>query len=144
MIKAKSTGEAWKIVDGLFPTDYELDAAASARAGYDVYKSTLDGVEAWISDLTARLEVNLPDGSSVNVYIDAEPEFREYQIADALQVINEAIYQIDDNILPALQNATGISDARAALYGAFGKIAEIIKRDYPESKLYKQYNLAEA
>lgn len=61
---------AWAIADDLFPSDYVHDSSRSQRAGYDVYMSTFPGMDAWISDLGDRLEVNLPDGQTVNVWIE--------------------------------------------------------------------------
>ena len=141
---AKSIKEAWQLADEIFPTDYLKDDAKSARAGYDIYTSTAAGVNAWISDLGDRLEVNLADGKTVNIWIEEQPKFSEYQLADALTVISEAIYQIDDNVLPKLQKATGIDEARSTLYGAYAKIAEILKAQHPDSPLYKRYNLQDA
>jgi hypothetical protein len=144
-MKATSIKQAWQMADEIFPTDYIKDYTKSANAGYDIYVSTAAGTNAWISDLGSRLEVNLMDeGKTVNIWIEEEPEFKEYQLADALAVISEAIYQIDDNVLPKLQKATGIDDARNALYGAYAKIAEILKAQHPESPLYKRYNLQDA
>lgn len=143
-MKAKSIKEAWSLADEIFPTDYLKNDTASAAAGYDIYESTADGCIAWISDLGDRLEVNLPDGKTVNVWIEEEPQFPEYQIDDALRVISDAIYKIDDNILPQLQKATGIDEARAKLYGAYAEIAKILQAQHPDSKLYRQYNLQDA
>ena len=70
-MKAKNTAEAWKMVDELFPTDYIEDTEATIRAGYTIYRSTLDGCTDWISDLGDRLEVNT-GGKSVNVWIEEE------------------------------------------------------------------------
>lgn len=61
---------AWAIADDLFPSDYVHDSSRSQRAGYDVYMSTFPGMDAWISDLGDRLEVNLPDGQTINVWIE--------------------------------------------------------------------------
>lgn len=134
--------EAWIRADELFPTDYSKDEAKSSRAGYDIYTSTADGCNDYICDLGDRLEINYYEtGETVNIWIKEKPQFEEYQIADALKVINEAIYQIDDNILPKLQAATGIDEARNKLYGAYAEIAKILKSQHPESKLYAMYNL---
>lgn len=138
-----SRKEAWKKADTIFTTDYMKDEVRSKRAGYDVYYSTADGVNAWISDLTDRLEINLESGETINIWINEEPEFKEYQIADALKVIDDVIYAIDDNVDYKLAEVTGIKVARKQLYGAYAEIAKILKRDYPESELYKKYNLAE-
>ena len=141
-MKVKSKQEAWEIANIIFNTDYMKDDTRSSRAGYDIYCSTAAGVTVWISDLGNRLEVNLENGETVNIWIDDEPQFAEYQLADALSVIGDAIYAIDDNILPNLQKATGIDDARAKLYGAYAEIAKILKSQHPSSKLYEQYNLS--
>lgn len=68
----KSVGEAWEEANRIFPTDYMKDDMASKNAGYDVYWSTASGVSAWISDLGDRLEVNLGNGESVNIWIEEE------------------------------------------------------------------------
>ena len=134
-MKVKSKQEAWRKADVLFSTDYMKDDIRSNRAGYDIYYSTAAGVDAWISDLGDRLEVNMENGETVNIWIDDEPQFAEYQLEDALSVISNAIYAIDDNVLPNLQKATGLDDARAKIYGAYAEIAKILKAQHPDSKL---------
>lgn len=138
-----SVNEAWNKANEIFPTDYIHDSDCTRRAGYDVYWSTLPGCNAWISDLGDRLEVNLPNGESINIWIE-EPEFQEYMLKDALEVINEALYQIDDLVLPKLQKKIGMDAAREQLYGGFKVIAEILRKDYPDSELIARYNLNEA
>ena len=69
-----SIRDAWAEVQKIFPTRYEHDANRSERAGYPIYYSTANDVNAWISDLGNRLEVNLPDGKSVNIWIQAPAE----------------------------------------------------------------------
>ena len=69
-----SIEKAWIAANEIFPTDYLKDEKASANAGYPVYRSTADGVNAWISDLGNRLEVNMEDGRSINIWIEEEPE----------------------------------------------------------------------
>ena len=64
-MKVTSIKDAWEEANKIFPTDYEHDVSRSERAGYPIYYSTANGVNAWISDLGNRLEVNLPDGKSV-------------------------------------------------------------------------------
>lgn len=137
----RSKQEAWNKVDVIFSTDYIKDDVKSERAGYDIYCSTAAGVHAWISDLGDRLEVNLETGETVNIWIEEEPEFKEWQIADALGIINDSIYEIDDKVSSKLAEVTGIKEARNILYGAYGVIAKILKEQHPDSKLYKQYNL---
>ena len=69
-----SIRDAWAEVQKIFPTRYEHDASRSERAGYPIYYSTAADVNAWISDLGNRLEVNLPDGKSVDIWIEAHVE----------------------------------------------------------------------
>lgn len=68
-----SVREAWSKANEIFPTDYMHDTDCTRRAGYDIYWSTRPGCTAWISDLGNRLEVNLPNGESINIWIE-EPE----------------------------------------------------------------------
>lgn len=143
-MKVKSKQEAWRKADIIFPTDYMKDDIRSNRAGYDIYYSTNAGTSAWISDLGDRLEVNLENGDTVNIWIDEGPQFQEYQLEDALRVISNAIYEIDDNVLTNLQKATGLDEARAKIYGAYGEIAKILKAQHPDSRLYDKYNLKDA
>lgn len=143
-MKVNSKEQAWVEADKLFPTDYIKDEKKSDAAGYDIYYSTCDGVNAWISDLEDRLEVNLATGETVNIWIEEEPQFKEYQIAEALRVINDAIYEIDDNVNSKLAEVTGIREARDKLYDAYGAIAKILKSQHPDSELYAEYNLQDA
>ena len=69
-----SIRNAWEEVRKIFPTDYEYSTERSERAGYPIYYSKASGVNAWISDLGNRLEVNLPDGKSVDIWIQAPVE----------------------------------------------------------------------
>ena len=69
-----SIRNAWEEVRKIFPTDYEYSTERSERAGYPIYYSKASGVNAWISDLGNRLEVNLPDGKSVDIWIQAPAE----------------------------------------------------------------------
>ena len=73
----KSREEAWQQANKLFPTDYVKDEQSSASAGYPIYKSTASDVNAWISDLNVALELNIPDGKSIRINIQAEPEIKE-------------------------------------------------------------------
>lgn len=72
-MRVKDRSAAWQEVDKIFPGDYELDEQRSERAGYKVYWSSREGLNAWISDLETRLEVNLPDTTTV-IWINSEPE----------------------------------------------------------------------
>jgi hypothetical protein len=143
-MKVNSREQAWREADNLFPTDYIKDEKKSDAAGYDIYCSTCDGTNAWISDLDNRLEINLTTGETVNIWIEEEPQFKEYQISDALEVIDNAIYEIDDNVNDKLAEVTGIREARSKLYDAYKEIAKILKSQHPDSELYARYNLQNA
>lgn len=132
---------AWEKANIIFPTDYAKDERRSERAGYDIYYTTAQGVNAWISDLGSRLEVNLENGETVDIFIEDEPQFKEYQIEDALSLINDTIYEIDDKINHKLADVVGITEAREKLIGAYEEIAKILKKQHPESKLIKRYGL---
>ncbi len=69
-----SVKEAWKLANKLFPTDYKKDEERSSRAGYPIYHSTADGVNAWISDLGNRLELNYSNGESENIWIEEDED----------------------------------------------------------------------
>lgn len=88
-IHVKTKKEAWRIVDSLFPTDYEKDEESSLAAGYDVYRKTNWNEETYynyICDLNIRLEVNLSNGKTVNVWIDElNDELNDELILDRLR-----------------------------------------------------------
>lgn len=72
MIKVESKERAWELAAKLFPTDYAEDPESSRRAGYPIYYSTADGMNAWISDLGNTLELNYSDGDTVRINIETE------------------------------------------------------------------------
>ena len=68
-IEVNSLEEAWRMVDQIFPTDYIKDEVSSKGAGYPVYRSTAKGhFYDYICDLNDRLEINLSNGKTVNVW----------------------------------------------------------------------------
>lgn len=71
-MKANTAKEAWTLANEIFPTDYIKNETASERGGYNIYESTLEGCHAWISDLGDRLEINLDNGKTINIWIEAE------------------------------------------------------------------------
>lgn len=74
-MKVSSKEKAWEEVNKIFPYDYEKDEKGSANAGYPIYTSTAsEHPQNWISDLGNRLEVNLEDGSSTNIWIEEQGE----------------------------------------------------------------------
>lgn len=100
-MEVNSREEAWKLVNRLFPTDYEKDEVSSQNAGYPIYKSTSSDEEyrfAQIADLKCRLEVN--DGiQTINIWIEEKEvktmaatirsmtgEFEEYKVEGIVSV----------------------------------------------------------
>lgn len=74
MLKVDNKEAAWNLANRLFPTDYELDEERSQRAGYKIYHTTNPDMNAWISDLGDRLELNYPNGSSENIWIEIKAD----------------------------------------------------------------------
>lgn len=72
-IEVTSKKAAWEEVNKIFPADYAEDTSSSERAGYPVYRSSIECYD-YICDLGDRLEVNLKEGNkTINVWI-VEPE----------------------------------------------------------------------
>lgn len=93
-MQAKNIAEAWRMADDLFPTDYTLDYNKTERAGANIYVSTADGNDSWISDLGTRLEVNIVEGAtckSYNIQIDEEPAITTTRRIDWLKVRDTCI-----------------------------------------------------
>lgn len=85
-MKATSYNEAWTMAREIFPTPMQKDERSSKTAGYSVYRSTdFDRFYCYICDLGDRLEINLDDGRTINIWI--KPEEEE---AQELQTILEA------------------------------------------------------
>ena len=66
-----SNADAWNVAKSHIQ-DASKDADASSRAGYDVFRSESD-FYSYICDLGDRLEVNLSNGDTINVWIDEKP-----------------------------------------------------------------------
>lgn len=73
-MKVSSVKEAWELANRLFRTDYEIDEERSRNAGYTIYHSTEEGVNAWIADLKDRLELNYHDGSTDSIWIEQDED----------------------------------------------------------------------
>ncbi len=90
-MKVSSVKEAWELANQLFPTDYEKDEERSSRAGYPIHHSTAEGVDAWISDLGNRLEINYANGKSENIWIEqGEDNFSKFCYKIFITDSNEA------------------------------------------------------
>ena len=151
-MKATSRAEAWQMANEIFPTDYMKDEGASSRAGYDIYRNgggwclhPIENYNQWISDLGNRLEINLDNGKTINIWIEIpKPGFSEAEIGTALEVISDIVSDIDDLVTSKMQEATGLGEARKKAYESYKVLAEMLKKDYPNSYLYQQYNLKDA
>lgn len=90
-ITAASTRHAWEIAGEILGADYSEDTASTARAGYPIHRSTAEGNRGYICDLGDRLEVNLQDGSSRNIWISREALADEAATAQTIQKLREAV-----------------------------------------------------
>lgn len=68
-----SVSAAWAKANKIFSTDYTQDEASSSAAGYPVFRSTVEHYN-YICYLGDRLEVNLANGETINIWIDAQEE----------------------------------------------------------------------
>lgn len=81
-MKVKNIQQAWNEADNLIPNDYMKDYEASERAGYSIYRSTVEYYD-YICDLGDRLEVNLASGESINIWIEQPTTIEEYADCEA-------------------------------------------------------------
>ena len=88
--EVSSKDEAWALAGELFGSDWMEDASSSERAGYPIYRSTADA-NSWISDLNTRLELNMADGSTINIWI----EERKYTAEEVKSIISEARKELE-------------------------------------------------
>lgn len=95
-MKATTRKQAWEMVDEMFPTDYNKDEKSSERAGYDVYRSPINALD-YICDLGDRLEVNLANGKTVNVWIEEPKDFTDSEKAELRKYIDYFMYKLEDN-----------------------------------------------
>ena len=73
-IEVKTVQEAWDMANKIFPTDYNKDEESSERAGYPIYRSSVEYYD-YICDLNDRLEINLKNGNkTINIWIVGEQE----------------------------------------------------------------------
>lgn len=96
MITAKNSFEAWEMVDEIFPADYEKDEVSSNTAGYAVYRSRINYYD-YICDLGDRLEVNLSNGKTVNIWIKNKVKIKADKAEPAADEMHEYILTIGLN-----------------------------------------------
>lgn len=136
-IEVHTQAEAWQKVNEIFPTDYELDQFATKGAGYPVYRSTDEGhYYDYICDLNDRLEINLGNGKTVNVWFSdlywnaIENEELKKRIAKLESRIAELKEQsdLDWEALKQLRNKN--QKLEADLDDAITEIASLKKNGY--------------
>lgn len=93
-MKVNNIKEAWKVADEIFPTDYNKDEQASERAGYSIYRSPINYYD-YICELGDRLEVNLANGKTINIWI--EKDFTDDEKKELCGYIDTFLYKLEDN-----------------------------------------------
>lgn len=142
VITVKTKEEAFDIARAMLDgKELFEDTDRTERAGHPIWATEMS--YEWVSDLGDRLEVN-QHADSVNIWIDRTHKIAEYQLADALEIISDCIYELDDKVSTIVKDCTGIGEARNKLYGAYKEIRDILDKKFPESKLYEKYNLKDA
>lgn len=86
-MKVKNINEAWNEANKIIPNDYMKDEKASETAGYPIYRSTIEHYD-YICDLGDRLEVNLANGQTMNIWIESEEEKEE--VITEYEILNNA------------------------------------------------------
>ena len=57
---------AWKMVDLVFGTDYQQDAALSKKASYPIFVSTVEGEYSTISDHGSMIFIEFRNGGKIS------------------------------------------------------------------------------
>ena len=98
-VRALTEQEAWKKAKEIFGCGYEKDEQGSRNAGYPVYRGT-SGAKCWISDLGSRLELNMANGDTINIWIEDE----RYTAAQVREIVatNRKEVEAADRILKLL------------------------------------------
>ncbi len=81
-MKAMNKQQAWSEADKIIQNDYMQDYESSERAGYPIYRSVVEYYD-YICDLGDRLEVNLANGKSINIWIEQPTTIEEYADCEA-------------------------------------------------------------
>jgi hypothetical protein len=94
--------QAWVEVNRIFPTDYEKDEAASARAGYAIYRHYELNYYSRICDLGNRLEVLMGECGEivVNIWIvppqtEQSPSMKVYRKNESGAGVVKGEYEMD-------------------------------------------------
>lgn len=134
-MKAYSREEAWRIANELFPTDYEPDCMKSEKAGYDIYWTTLEGGNSWISDLGNRLELNIERESgrieTRNIWIEEAAE--KNILVDMTQALLDYCYK-NNLILTRIDSQFNYKTYRWTTYGFTANREKITVNENLEAK----------
>ena len=87
-MKVENIAKAFEVVYSKIGA-YELDKESSARAGYNIYRSTANYYD-YACDLGDRVEINTKDGKSVNVWIDKTPN----EVAELKEKVSAQEFEI--------------------------------------------------
>ena len=68
-ITVRDRSQAWDIIHTMCFGGFAYDEVRSKRAGYPIYYTKRDNCCAYVCDLNDRFELNLPNGSSVNIWL---------------------------------------------------------------------------
>lgn len=131
-MKAKNLCEAWTMAAEIFPTPYHKDEQSSKHAGYNIYRSDyFNRYYCYICELGDRLEINLDDGRTINIWIAPE----EDENGNPAEEIRAAVVSMHDmeaygakatahsmetriNIEFCIENYTHSNDKEKAIYKA--------------------------
>lgn len=111
-ITVENYEQAWVKAAEILGCSFYYDKVASEDAGYPVHKGDSE-VNCWISDLGNRLEVNMSNGSTINIWIEEE---KLYTAAEVRQIITNAKRELEaiEKIIDAVKQMD-ISDAGDAV-----------------------------
>ena len=98
MITCSTHTEALMLAFDIFPYSVGLDDNRSSVAGYPIYyaepRRNGDVVDAYISDLKTRIELNYPDGTTKLIHIDSRnaPDFEIQTTVGAVATVRPFEY----------------------------------------------------
>jgi hypothetical protein len=118
----KTIQKAWNMVNEIFPVGYKKDEASSERAGYPIYRSLANNCNDYICDLNDRLEVNLGNGKSINIWIREEAVEEDKPMQESLEA-EKATDELGAIISP-LYDLETYAKITLAINGEFGSAAE--------------------
>lgn len=134
-MKVRSINEAWKMIsERTKDADFVKDEDSSSRAGYPIYRAR-GNYYLYVCDLNARLELNQPDGSSENFYID-DPILVE-DLHTVAEIIGDFIYQVDDKVPHKLMKETRLDVIRNLTHQVWEILGKLADENLDEDKAKK-------